>query len=105
MGTRNLDVAQTRQWLVQLSRTMIGEEERLTRADQAVGDGDHGIGMSRGFQAVCQELEQAEFQTLDRLFGAVGRAMLMSVGGAAGVRDCSLRSTQSVTLTRSPATP
>ena len=79
-----MDVAQTRQWLIQVSRAMIGEEERLTRADQAIGDGDHGIGMSRGFQSVCRQLEQAEFQALDGLFGAVGRAMLMSVGGAAG---------------------
>jgi len=63
---------------------MVGEEQRLTRADQAVGDGDHGIGMSRGFQAVSMQLEKVDFQTLDDLFGAVGRALLMSVGGAAG---------------------
>jgi dihydroxyacetone kinase-like protein len=84
MGIRSLDVAQTRQWLVQVSQAMIGEEDRLTRADQAIGDGDHGVGMSRGFQSVCQQLEQGEFQALDGLFSAVGRAMLMSVGGAAG---------------------
>jgi dihydroxyacetone kinase-like protein len=84
MGIRSLDVAQTSKWLIQVSRAMIDEEERLTRADQAIGDGDHGIGMSRGFHAVCQQLEQAEFQSLDGLYGAVGRAMLMSVGGAAG---------------------
>ena len=84
MGIHSLDVAQTKQWLIQVAQAMIGEEERLTRADQAVGDGDHGIGMSRGFHAVGQQLEQADFQALDGLYVAVGRAMLMSVGGAAG---------------------
>ena len=32
-------------------------EPELTRADQAIGDGDHGLGMARGFNAAVGALD------------------------------------------------
>jgi dihydroxyacetone kinase-like protein len=63
---------------------MKDEQDALTRADQAIGDGDHGIGISRGFSAVEVKLQESDFATLDLLVNAVGRSLLMSIGGASG---------------------
>ncbi len=84
MQPDGLSVEQAGSWLIKVSLAMVGEEEQLTRADQAVGDGDHGIGMSRGFRAVREILERGGFPSLEALFSAAGRALLMSIGGASG---------------------
>lgn len=85
MTTPNgLSVEKARQWFILLCQAMLDEQEVLTRADQAVGDGDHGIGISRGFSAVAAKLQESDFVTLDLLVGAVGRTLLMSIGGASG---------------------
>ncbi|NWG14494.1 MAG: dihydroxyacetone kinase subunit L [Acidobacteria bacterium] len=84
MASHGLSVEKAGRWLVLVSLAMAGEEERLTRADQAVGDGDHGIGISRGFRAVREKLEPGGFPSLEALVGAAGKALLMSIGGASG---------------------
>src|SRR6185437_13178609 len=55
--------------------------------DRATGDGDHGIGMARGFGAVRRELEDSTAETVGELFDATGRTLLASVGGAAALGD------------------
>jgi phosphoenolpyruvate---glycerone phosphotransferase subunit DhaL len=79
-----LSVEQAKQWFILLSQAMIDEQDTLTRADQAVGDGDHGIGISRGFSAVNAKFRESEFTTLDLLVNSVGKTLLMSIGGASG---------------------
>jgi dihydroxyacetone kinase-like protein len=63
---------------------MIASQDQLTRADQAVGDGDHGVGMTRGFEAVQEKLQGKTFLSLGELFKTTGLALLTSIGGAAG---------------------
>ena len=41
-------------------------------ADRNLGDGDHGIGMSRGMNAVKEKLGGADFASVDKVFGAAG---------------------------------
>ena len=38
----------------------------LTRADQAIGDGDHGVGMARGFRAARAAIEARQAATAGR---------------------------------------
>ncbi|MGQ9554873.1 MAG: dihydroxyacetone kinase subunit DhaL [Anaerolineae bacterium] len=56
----------------------------LTQADKAIGDGDHGLGMARGFAAVQRSLADRTFVGLDELFQAIAATLITSVGGAAG---------------------
>jgi dihydroxyacetone kinase-like protein len=56
----------------------------LTRLDQAIGDGDHGTNMNRGFKAVPQRLESAGELDLGALFKHVSMALVSKVGGASG---------------------
>jgi phosphoenolpyruvate---glycerone phosphotransferase subunit DhaL len=62
----------------------------LTALDQAIGDGDHGINMDRGFSAIVAQLDAGRPDAdCDRaLTGAAakaaGRTLISTVGGAAG---------------------
>jgi phosphoenolpyruvate---glycerone phosphotransferase subunit DhaL len=56
----------------------------LTRLDAAIGDGDHGTNMVRGFRAVLQRLDGLTDKDFSSVFRAVGMALIGKVGGAAG---------------------
>ena len=56
----------------------------LTALDQAIGDGDHGINMKRGFEAVLGKLDAIGAQPLDEAFRTIGKTLVMTVGGASG---------------------
>jgi dihydroxyacetone kinase-like protein len=84
MGKTQLDLQQIKEMFVFIAKKMIESKDILTNADQAIGDGDHGIGMARGFEAVRQKLIESEFNTLGELLKAIGMSLLSSIGGAAG---------------------
>jgi len=84
MGKPQLSLQEVREMMVYVSNRMIASKDRLTQADRAIGDGDHGIGMARGFQNVLKKVEGQEFSSLEALFKTVGMALLSSIGGAAG---------------------
>jgi dihydroxyacetone kinase-like protein len=56
----------------------------LTDLDQAIGDGDHGLNMKRGFEAVLADLPALSAKPLPEMFKAVGMTLVMKVGGASG---------------------
>jgi dihydroxyacetone kinase-like protein len=67
-----------------LGATVAAHEQELTRLDQAIGDGDHGINMKRGFDAVVAGLDGAAGQSMPEVLKGVGTALVMKVGGASG---------------------
>ena len=56
----------------------------LTALDQAIGDGDHGANMKRGFDAVAAEAEAIAEKPLPEALKAIGTKLVMTVGGASG---------------------
>jgi dihydroxyacetone kinase-like protein len=84
MEKSHLSLPETKEMFIHVSRGMVEAKDLLTQADKAIGDGDHGIGMARGFEAVERKLQGQEFSALDDLLKMVGTALLMSIGGAAG---------------------
>lgn len=58
--------------------------DELTTLDQAIGDGDHGVNMKRGFEAVRAEAEQLAGKPLPDALKAIGTKLVMTVGGASG---------------------
>lgn len=85
-GENNMNLVQTRQLLLYTAEKMVASEPRLTALDQVVGDGDHGVGIQRGFAAVAVLLQDEKFQPADigTLFLQVGTKMMSSMGGASG---------------------
>lgn len=67
-----------------VAHEMVSKQDLLTQADKAIGDGDHGIGMTRGFEAVLQKLNQKNFDSVGAMLQNIGTTLLMSIGGAAG---------------------
>lgn len=63
---------------------VIANQDRLTKADQAIGDGDHGVGMARGFKAAREALATKASATPADLFKIVGMAIMGKSGGASG---------------------
>ncbi|WP_407289128.1 dihydroxyacetone kinase subunit DhaL [Streptomyces sp. BP-8] len=65
---------------------MIRQQELLTRLDAAIGDGDHGANMARGFTAVDAALDGAPpaAASLGALLVTAGNALVAVVGGASG---------------------
>ena len=84
MGNSQLSLQETQAMFIHVSDRMVESKDLLTQADKAIGDGDHGVGMARGFEAVHQQLEDATFTALDELLKGIGIALMTSVGGAAG---------------------
>jgi dihydroxyacetone kinase-like protein len=66
------------------ARAVIAHADELTRLDQAIGDGDHGLNMRRGFEAVLADLNKIAAEPLPKALHAVGMALVMKVGGASG---------------------
>lgn len=67
------------------ARLIIEKEPYLTEIDSVIGDGDHGIGMKRGFSAVLELLEGTKYQDAHELCRAVSMELIKSMGGASGV--------------------
>src|SRR6476620_3017476 len=63
---------------------MIEHADELVTLDQAIGDGDHGLNMKRGFEAVLADLDKIAALPTGEALKAVGMALVMKVGGASG---------------------
>ncbi|MBB6173010.1 dihydroxyacetone kinase-like protein [Nocardiopsis mwathae] len=84
MGTLDVDVATARAWLQAAATSMDDHADHLSALDAAIGDGDHGTNMRRGFSAVADKLAAAEPATAGELLTLTGRTLISTVGGASG---------------------
>lgn len=64
--------------------TIVAHAEHLTELDQAIGDGDHGINMKRGFDAVAEDSGEIAAQAFPQALSKIGMTLVMKVGGASG---------------------
>lgn len=63
---------------------VIDHADELTDLDQAIGDGDHGANMKRGFQEVLAKSDELAAKPLPDAVKAAGTTLVMKVGGASG---------------------
>jgi phosphoenolpyruvate---glycerone phosphotransferase subunit DhaL len=78
-------VAQATAWVQRTAGVIEEQAAALTRLDSAIGDGDHGTNMNRGFKAAVQRLDGLEGdQDFGSVFKAIGMALIGKVGGASG---------------------
>jgi phosphoenolpyruvate---glycerone phosphotransferase subunit DhaL len=67
-----------------LAVAVIEHADELTSLDQAIGDGDHGLNMKRGFEAVLATLPALADKSPPEMLKAIGMTLVMKVGGASG---------------------
>lgn len=82
---KTLSAAQTKSMMMHMCQVMIDSKEIMCEADRNIGDGDHGIGMAKGFEAALQELKIQEFNDVYKIFFTIGRTMIKEMGGASGI--------------------
>lgn len=56
----------------------------LSELDAAIGDGDHGLNMSKGFKAVVEKIEVLSDDDIGNILKSSGMALVSNVGGASG---------------------
>jgi dihydroxyacetone kinase-like protein len=72
-------------WLAECEQQIKAQSDYLTQLDAAIGDGDHGINMRRGFDAVGKALAaQGNGVPGGRLLIVAGKTLVATVGGASG---------------------
>jgi dihydroxyacetone kinase-like protein len=76
--------AQAVAWVRETAAVIEEQAPYLTKLDAAIGDGDHGTNMARGFRAVLQRLDGLEADDFGSIFRAVSMALIGKVGGASG---------------------
>ena len=86
MNLRQLDA-----WLRLAADRLHDEATTLTQLDKAIGDGDHGINMERGFSAIAAMLDahappngDNSGQAVGGRLRRVGQTLIKTVGGASG---------------------
>lgn len=79
-----MESALLRQVINQVCQAVIARADHLTDLDQAIGDGDHGLNMKRGCEAVLAEIEATAAKPLPEALRTIGTQLVMTVGGASG---------------------
>lgn len=73
-----------RQALDAAVRTIDTHAEALSELDAAIGDGDHGINMKRGFRKIAEASGELASLPPGPALHKAGMTLVMSVGGASG---------------------
>ena len=67
-----------------MAKKIEAEKDYLTQLDNEIGDGDHGINLARGFEAVEKKLPSLAGGDIGALLKGVGMQLVSTVGGASG---------------------
>lgn len=66
------------------AQSIAGHADFLTELDKAIGDGDHGVNLKRGFDALLEAKDQLAGQSVNEALVSAGMILVMKVGGASG---------------------
>jgi phosphoenolpyruvate---glycerone phosphotransferase subunit DhaL len=79
-----MDAATIKQWMAEIASSVSAEKDHLIQLDSAIGDGDHGSNMTRGFEAVVASVSGDDGASPGGLLIQAGRTLVSTVGGASG---------------------
>jgi dihydroxyacetone kinase phosphoprotein-dependent L subunit len=81
----SLSANQVKKMFLYVGEKVVESKPFLTKIDSAIGDGDHGIGMSVGFTKAEENLNANDFVNVNDVFKTIGMSMISSMGGASGI--------------------
>lgn len=76
-----MNVSELKGKLLNLVDVFEEKESLLTELDRAIGDGDHGVNMLRGFKALPEKLDDS---SMSALLKSTGMTLMSNIGGASG---------------------
>jgi dihydroxyacetone kinase-like protein len=71
-------------WMAEIGAAVRAQRDHLTQLDAAIGDGDHGTNMVRGFDAVERALAGRGEDAPGQVLITCGKTLVSTVGGASG---------------------
>ena len=80
----SLDAAWALRWIELAAAQVAEQRDYLVDLDRAIGDGDHGENMDRGFKAAVEALGQSQPGSVAEVLKTVAKTLMSTVGGAAG---------------------
>lgn len=87
------------------TQTLIDHVDELTTLDQAIGDGDHGLNMKRGAEAIRARLPELEGKGFNDALRAAGMTCMSVIGGSSGPVFGTLLVTLAKELPEAPRAP
>lgn len=79
-----LSLAWAEAWIRDAQAVLAEHRMELIDLDRAIGDGDHGENMDRGFKAVVAKLDEGGIADVQGVLKVVASTLMSKVGGAAG---------------------
>lgn len=70
--------------LEKISEKIDENKAYLSELDAAIGDGDHGLNMNKGFKAVIEKIKDDDGNDIGGILKKSGMALVSNVGGASG---------------------
>lgn len=70
--------------LNRIKEVIESEKLYLSELDAAIGDGDHGLNMSKGFNALVEKIKEDQQEPISNILKKSGMALVSNVGGASG---------------------
>jgi dihydroxyacetone kinase-like protein len=67
-----------------IATVVAAHRDELVDLDRAIGDGDHGENLKRGFDAVVSALDSSEVDSPAAVLKLVAKTLISKVGGASG---------------------
>ncbi|KFX57816.1 dihydroxyacetone kinase subunit L [Clostridium botulinum] len=77
-------VKQVKDILIKVEKVIEENKLYLSELDAAIGDGDHGLNMNKGFKAVIEKIKDLPEDDLGNILKNSGMALVSNVGGASG---------------------
>ncbi|MGN2339331.1 dihydroxyacetone kinase subunit DhaL [Clostridium cagae] len=77
-------VKQVKDILIKVEKVIEENKLYLSELDAAIGDGDHGLNMNKGFKAVIEKIKDLPEDDLGNILKNSGMTLVSNVGGASG---------------------
>ena len=70
--------------ILKMAEVIEENKEYLTKLDADIGDGDHGINMSKGFKIAAEKINALTSDQIEDLIKSLSMALISNVGGSSG---------------------
>ena len=79
-----INVTQMKEFFIECGESFKRNLEYLSELDSALGDGDHGVSMAKGFNGVKELVGSKEFDDIGSMWMEAGKLMMKDIGGTCG---------------------
>lgn len=79
-----VNLEKMQEWITLFIESLCGKQAYLDRLDSFIGDGDHGMNMAQGANALRKSLAKQPPQSVEEVLRRTGKTFISEVGGTAG---------------------